>query len=441
MRFVAVTIAAVSGKKKTALAASSPRFGAQRLYRDATSMASSSVVNAFFGVGFWAIAAKTFPPHQLGVMTAVLAVIVSVSTVVASGVGDAYTALLPAAGSDRPSLYRRGQRIFYGITLVSGGIAALCTTRWLPETRGSVGVAVLVALGVVACSVLALQNSTLVALGRAHWLPAANIAASALKIMTLLLLAVTCTWHPVELSVVISAFAVIVVLQPVIARTIYSGKELPLATVPEGYLVSRFKRFVAQTVLSSALSTGLLMVTPFLVTVFSNPKQGALFSLSLAIVSALDLVGAALANSLVVHASSTPDQAYVMARRIMVRAVLISIVGGLGLAALAPTALRLLNPAYGAMGAFGVIAVLAAASVPACVYRVWSALQRARRNMVIPLTLNATSVIVLIAGMPALAHSHGALGGAITVLLATLTLNGGILVHYVARKIYDMRCG
>ena len=54
---------------------------------------------------------------------------------------------------------------------------------------------------------------------------------------------------------------------------------------------------VLVSLLSSALSTGLLMVTPFLVTVFSTPKQGALFSLSLAIVSALDLIGAALANA------------------------------------------------------------------------------------------------------------------------------------------------
>src|SRR4051812_11068222 len=83
-----------------------PRFGAQRLYRDAASLASSSVANALLGVAFWALAAKLFPPEQLGVMTAVLAVIVSVGIVVATGVGDAYTAFLPAAGADRSMLYR-----------------------------------------------------------------------------------------------------------------------------------------------------------------------------------------------------------------------------------------------------------------------------------------------------------------------------------------------
>jgi O-antigen/teichoic acid export membrane protein len=435
MRFVTFTIAAVAGRRKAAPGVPPSRFGAERLYRDATSMASSSVANALFGIAFWAIAAKLFPPRELGVMTAVLAVIVSVSTVVASGVGDAYTALLPAAGSDRPNLYRRGQQVFHAIILISGIIAAICTTTFLPEARGSVGVAVLVAVGVMVSSVLALQNSTLVALGRAGWLPAANIGASALKVLALLVLAVTLSWHPLELSVVTSSFAVAAVLRPRISSTIRSGRDLPPATVPEGYLISRFNRFVAQTVVSSALSTGLLMITPFLVTVFSDPKQGALFSLSLSIVAALELVGASLANSLVVHASSAPDEASTMTRRIMIRAVLISVVGGIALIAVAPTALRLLNPEYGPLGAFGVITVLTIASVPGCVYRVWSALQRARRNMVIPLVLNATSVVVLIAGMPALARSHGAFGGALTVLLATSTLNLGIVLHYAAQKV------
>src|SRR5690349_22266781 len=114
------------------------RFGAQRLYRDAASLASSSVTNAVLGVAFWALAAKLFAPAQLGVMTAVLAVIISVAIVVATGVGDAYTALLPAAGVARLQLYRRGQRVFVVLALVSGFAAAGATVAWLDDVRASV---------------------------------------------------------------------------------------------------------------------------------------------------------------------------------------------------------------------------------------------------------------------------------------------------------------
>lgn len=408
------------------------RFGTKRLYRDAGSMASSSVANALLGIGFWAIAAKIFPPAQLGVMTAVLAVIVSVGVVIAAGVGDAYAALFPAAGDDRRRFYRIGQRTFLALAVVSGVVAAVCTTRLLQAVHGSVGVGILVAVGILVWSRLALQNATLVALGRASWLPAASIAVSVIKIVLLPILAVTIAWHAVELSFALSAIVVVLILRPMVARVIDTGDELPTTTIPGGLTVRTFNKFVGQTVLSSALSMGLLTVTPFVVAVFAGPKQGALFSLALSIVQALDFIGAALATSLVVHASSAPEEADTMARAILIRAVALAAVGAAVLIAVAPLGLRLLNPQYGAMGATGVIAALSVAAIFHCVYLVWAALQRSRRNMKTPLVFDGIAAAVLVATMPFLCREHGALGGAWAVLLAQLALTVGIAVHFLA---------
>src|ERR1700687_3176172 len=115
----------------TAVGASS-RFGAKRLYRDAGSMASSTMATAGLGMVFWAIAAKIFPPERLGVMTAVLSVIVATSMIVAVGIGDAYVALLPAVGAARPRVFRRGQRVFYALVLITGVGAAIATVVLLP---------------------------------------------------------------------------------------------------------------------------------------------------------------------------------------------------------------------------------------------------------------------------------------------------------------------
>jgi O-antigen/teichoic acid export membrane protein len=397
-------------------------------------MASSSVANAVLGVAFWAIAAKVFPPERLGVMTAVLAVITSVGLVVAYGIGDAYTALLPAAGADRASLYRRGQHVFVGLALSTGVVAAAATVTWLSEVRGSIAVGALVVFGVGVWATFTLQNSTLVALGRARWLPLINIGTSTGRIVLLLVLAAALHWHPVELSTVASAFVVVTVLRPAIARVIKNDKDLPPATVPQGVLFKKFNVFVTQTVASSALTMGLLMVTPFLVTVYSDPRQGALFALSLAIVQALDFIGAALAMSLVVHASSAPDQAGAMTKMIMIRVVLLSTVGAIPLIALGPTALRLLHPEYGSMGARAVIAALAAGTVVRCVYVVWAGLQRARRNMRAPLILNSISAVALLASMPFFARAHGAFGGALALLVTQAILTVGMAIHFFATR-------
>ena len=90
--------------------ATAPRLGSSsRLYRDGTSLASSSMLTALLGVAFWIIAARTLPPSKLGVQTALLSALTAPAIVIASGVGDAFTAILPAAApaathSDRTPL-------------------------------------------------------------------------------------------------------------------------------------------------------------------------------------------------------------------------------------------------------------------------------------------------------------------------------------------------
>jgi O-antigen/teichoic acid export membrane protein len=409
----------------------SSRFGANRLYRDAGSVAFSSTANAVLGAGFWLVAAKIFPPQQLGVMTAVLAVIVATGIVVSSGVGDAYAALLPAVGAARPRVYRRGQRVFYILAVLTGIGSALAVSTSLAAVRWSVGVAVLVIVGVVAWSAFSLQNITLMALGRARLLPAVNIATSLCKIALLPLLAITLNRHSVELAFVISAIAAVLVLQPMIARIINTGKELPsTATIPEDRAVGEFNRLVVQTVLQWTLR-GAFAVTPFMVTVFAGAKAGALFALSFSIVQPLDFIVAAMCASLVVHASSTPEQATTMARAILIRAAALVAVGSVILVAALPEVLRLLNPEYAEMGATSVIAVLCIGSLIRVLYAVWYALQRSRRKLRVPVTLNLVTTGTLFAILPVLCATYGALGGALAMLISQSVLSVGAAIHLV----------
>jgi O-antigen/teichoic acid export membrane protein len=420
--------------RPTAATSNESRFGVKRLYRDAGALATMTAANAVLGMGFWALAATTYPPVKLGVMTAVLAVVVSMGTVVAAGVGDAYTSLLPAVGKARHHLFRHGQRVFFVLALICGVAAAFVTTTLLREVRGSFAVGALITVGVVALASVALQNSTLVSLGRARWLPGVNIALSLGKILLLPLLAFTLSWHAVELSVVISALISVLVLRRVIARMIDVDDGLPEATMAEVPATRAFDRFVGQTIVSSALSIGLFMVTPFLVTFFGGAAQGAIFALSLSIVQVLDLVGVAMSMSLVVHASSSPTQAGAMARSMMIRAVLLAAVGGAVIVAVAPVVLAIINPEYGSLGARSIIAILSGGSVLRTVYNVWSALQRSRRKMVAQLLLNVASATILLAAMPLLCRSHGALGGAMSLILAESFLVAGVAGHYVINR-------
>ncbi len=411
------------------------RFGARRVHRDAGAVAISSALNAVLGAAFWAFAAKFIPPHELGVMTAVLAVIVAVGTVVASGIGDAYTALLPAVGAARPRVFRRGQRLFLILATTTGVTAAIATTTFLREVAGSAAVALLVFVGIVGFAAANLQNSTMIAIGRARWVPSVNLTLGLAKIVLLPALAFTIGWHSVELAVVIATVSVVLVLRPVLARIIRTGRELPMtATIGEPRAVTEFNRLVIRTVALSALGLGVLTLAPFLVTMFAGPSQGALFALSFSIVSTFDFIGASMAVSLVVHASSAPEQANAMARTILLRAAALTVVGTVGLIAVVPTLLGLLNPAYGQMGALGVISVLCAATILRVAYLVWAALQQARRSLRMPLVFNLATAVLMLAVIPGLCNAYGAIGGALAVLIHQAALTAAAGVHFAITR-------
>jgi O-antigen/teichoic acid export membrane protein len=409
-----------------------PRFGIGRVHRDAAAMAISSVANAGLGVGFWAFAAKFVTPVQLGVMTAVLAVIVSVGNVVAVGVGDAYTALLPAVGPARTRVYRNGQRVFFTLTAATGVLGALGTTLLLAEVRGSVTVAILVAVGIFVWASFTLQNSTMMAVGRAAWVPTANIVLGLAKIALLAALSIAVGWHSVELAVVIATAGIVLVMQPVLGRIIATGKGLPTtATISAEHASAEFKRVVVRTIALSAMGIGVVTLTPFLVTVFAGPSDGALFALSFSIVATFDYIAAAMAVSLVVHASSEPDQANAMARGILVRAAALTVVGTTAVIAVVPSALQFLNPEYDFRDTLAVVAVLCAATICRVGYIVWAALQQARRNLRMPLIFNAVTAVVMLASMPVLCGEYGAVGGALAVLVHQIGLSAMAGVHFV----------
>ena len=414
------------------LGASTSRFGATRLYRDAGSMATSSIASAVLGAAFWALAAKLFPPSELGVMTAVLAIITATGVVVASGVGDAYTALLPAVGEARVLLYRRGQRIFWRIAAGGGIGAAAATVLLLAEVHGSILVAFLVSFGVLAWSAVNVQSSVAVALGRARWLPVANTITGLVKVGLLPFFALTLHRHQVELAFIVGTTGMMVVLGPALSRVMHTSQALPPATISEDDANRMFTGFLAQSIASSGLNFGVLMLSPFLVTAVAGPAQGALFALAISIVQILDLMSIAMATSLVVHASTAPTDDWTMARSVLVRAMLLTVVGGGSLAVLAPIVLRWLDPAYEALGAATAIAVLCGMCVVRTVYTVWSGLQRARRRITVPLVFNMAFAVALPILVIVLCGPYGATGGALALLLAQTALSVAAGTHFFA---------
>lgn len=412
-------------------------FGANRLFRDAASLASSSAVNAVFGMVGWAIAAHLIAPASLGVMTAVLAAITTPAIAVATMIGDAYTALLPAVGTARPIIFRRGQRLFLTSSALGGLIAGVATIIAIDEVRHSFAVCVLVVCGTMLICASMLQNSILAAIGRARWLVVVTATTNLLRVIMLCAFATTFKWHSLELATVISAGLVAMAISPKIRRIIYTSSSLPgKGSLSQDESIVEFNKFIPRSFVSTMLGYAIFYFTPFLVTAFSNSTEGALFALALPVAQTIDLISTSMGTSLVVHGATEPGEASAMARSVMIRAIPIAAFAAICLAVAAPSVLRFLNPAYGSMGAFGTIAVLCLASVVRVPFSIWAALQRSRRNLRPSIMITFVGAVVVAIGVPVLSRELGSIGGSLGVLAAYTVLLGGAIVHmvYMQRK-------
>lgn len=412
------------------------RFGAARLLRDAAALASSSLVNAVFGLVVWALTAHLFAPAELGVMTALLAIISAGALAMSAPIGDAYGAILSAAGARRCDVYRRGLSVLVVGATVAGAIGGGVAISSVDGARGSCQVFFLVLLGTIVLGVFQLQAATLAAIGRASWTVLLNVSVNILKIGLLLGLALAYRWHPLELATVLSSVVVCLVTIPAVGRIIRG---------PEGFIgggtlsdaadvMDEFMRFIGRAFVAVFMGYAVFWLTPFLVMVFSDSTQSALYALSLPLAQTLDLMTAAMGTSLIVHASAEPGKAAAMARSMLIRCGALAIVGSIGIVVVAPLLLAHLNPAYGSMNVVGVMAVLCGASALRVPFATWSALQRSRRKLGPVLVVTSIGATVAVMGVVLLSRHYGALGGATGITIGYATMSLGAMVFAVRSR-------
>ncbi len=404
-----------------------------KLYRDALSLASSSMLTALFGVGFWALCGKLIPPEVLGVQTALLSIIFAPAIVVASGVGDAFTAIVPVSGPDREKVVARGYRLVLVMSAISGLAAGIVAAVFLPETRGSVPIALLVMAGVMTWSLFVVQDPALTSMGKAHWLPVENGSVSILKVLLVPVTIAIGVAEPALVATLIPSVIAVVVLYPQVRRLSRTKGHAGAVFVPDA--LAQLPRMVKRTTTAVGLSLGTLTVTPFVVTAVAGPTQGAVFALCLSVVQALDFVGAAMGVSLVVHASPYAAEAGKMAMAVFRRTAAVVGLGAVALIVVAPFVLRMLDPTYVNLHGAAVIALLAVGSFGRTIYVIWAALQRARRTMRTLLVLNSIASVFVFASVGPMAAHRGAVGAAIVIAAAQIILSLGALLDLLWRRI------
>jgi O-antigen/teichoic acid export membrane protein len=196
------------------------------LYRNAYTLMVSGVGTAVFGLLFWAVASRSFPPTIVGTSTAAIAALTFLTGLAGLYLDGALYRFLPRSGDATRRLVGWSTFVTVLAAIGASGVFLLGLDLWAPALSFAVSSPwiVLVCIGatIVSC-ILLLQDGILIGLRATGWVPVKNIGYSIAKVIALVALAGVASTYGILLAWVVPAVVV---------------------AIPAGYLIS--KRLVPQ---------------------------------------------------------------------------------------------------------------------------------------------------------------------------------------------------
>jgi O-antigen/teichoic acid export membrane protein len=403
------------------------------LVRTGHLLVANSVLNAGTGVGYWLLAARLNPPGVVGLNSAAISAMMLLAGIAQLNLMSTLLRFVPTAGAAAGPMIRTAYLVGAGL----GGLAAIGflvgMDDWAPRLTGLLGPG-LAGLGFVLATMgwtlFVMQDSALVAVGRAHAVPIENTTFAVLKILLVVAFSLTLPVRGIWLSWT-GAMAITVAgttwyLFRRAVPSFAAARPQVMATVES---LRDLGRFIGPDYIGALAWIAGTSLVPLLVLNFTDPRHFAAFALAWSICLALYTVPAAFGQSLVAHGAIHSDrlgqyhrQALLQTLRLLVPVVALIVV-------FAPLGLRFFGPWYVSQGTT-TLRLLALSALPNVV--VGLAVSRARverrvtRAMVILVALDGLVVGLTVLLVPRLGIRGGGMAWlAAQVLVATVLIAEG----------------
>lgn len=162
-----------------------------RMYRTGYYLILGTGASGVLGVAFWALAARSYSAHVVGLSAAAVSAIALISGICSLGLSAVLVRYLPVAGPSGRALVARSYALTILLSFLVAGAAALTTDIWSPSLGflGEDPWPLAFALSTAAMTTFTLQDSVLTGLHKAAWIPLENTLYAAAKLVLLALLA------------------------------------------------------------------------------------------------------------------------------------------------------------------------------------------------------------------------------------------------------------
>ncbi|MCV7423758.1 lipopolysaccharide biosynthesis protein [Mycobacterium yunnanensis] len=384
------------------------------------------------GLAFWAIAARLYPAAEVGVAAAMIFSATMLATLANLSLGAMYERFLPLAGRRAAPLLRRGYLAVVGLALVLacgliafGPRAALFHSRWELVTYPAF-VAVL--------ALFALLDNTVAGLGVARWGAAKNTVHGAVKLVGILALAGTGSALAITMSWgLTAAVAVIWVMVAIRRRVRYDDRYSAVPSLPPR---RELWHYFGASYGISALASVAPLVVPLLVVTRIGPEASAYFAVTWSIVGAFYIVLSLLVSPFVAECAAHPDRIGSLSASFAKMIAAAALLGGLGLAFVAPIALGLIGTDYREAGT--PLLHLAAFFMPLTVVgAVYVGLARVHRRLTLAVLTQCLVTVVVIGGTAMTTGTLGVRGVGVSYLVAE-ALAAVVLIGPLVRWLLEL---
>lgn len=378
------------------------------LLRSGSALVLSTGLTSAFGVAYWIVAARSYPPRVLGEQSAAISSMLMLSNFAQLNMFFALTRFVPRAGRATARLVGSAYAACATASLlagtafvvlaprVSGRLEYLHSSGWMP---------VAFVLSVPLWGIFALQDGVLTALHRAPWVAVENAAFGVVKVALLVLLAAVFAGGGIFLS-----WTLPVVLAVVPVNALVFGRltrDRPEATAP--VTLRGVARFVGVDYVSSLLLQCYTTALPLLIVALLGPAANARFYVAYVVIAAVDLVAVNLATSLVVEAAHDERRLAEYALRVLRRSAVLLIAGVAVLELGAGPLLHVFGHGY-AGDSLSLLRLMLLGSVPRMVGIVYMATLRVQRRVGRVVLIQLVVAVLVVALTVALTPAMGVRG-------------------------------
>jgi O-antigen/teichoic acid export membrane protein len=291
------------------------------LYRNGYALMISTGITSALGLLYWAVAARVYQTDTVGLNSMAISIMIFLSGVAQINLQEAMIRYIPRAGARtlRMAIYSYG--VVIALSLLVGVIFCLGISLWAPALGFLVNSPTAIlwfASAMVLWGIFVIEDSILVGLRQALYIPVENAIFSGLKIVALLLLASVLPQTGIFFSWTLSVILVIIPINWLIFKRLIPKHVQASHSTPTTISLREVAKYVGANYIAALLSSSASALLPIIITAVSGAKANAYFYLAWIIASSLQIVAANMSTSLTVEATLANEMPDVIRHRALV---------------------------------------------------------------------------------------------------------------------------